>query len=146
MKRAVSKTLIIKKRRVESEWSIIKNLKKLRELYKPTVTIKELEEELRNTKPYYLNKKGLSVLADRSDVSKSAALYQWGMLKGWETPDGEQLFVWMRKADDGNFKYIHFGTRKDFDFVVAKGDNTIDKEIKQNRINMKRILSQRNLF
>ena len=129
MKRAVFQTVKVKKSKTESEWTIIKNLKQLRELYKPTVTMKELEEELRNTKPYYLNKKGLSVFPDGSDVSKSAALYKWGMLKGWETPGGEQLFVWMRKADDGNFKYIRFGTRKDFDFVVAKGDITIDREI-----------------
>jgi len=126
MKRAVLQIVKNKKRRAVSEWSIIKNLKQLKELYKPTVTMKELEEELKNTKPYYLNKKGLSVLADKSDVSKSAALYMWGMLKGWETSGGEQLFVWMRKAADGNFKHIRFGTRKDFDFVVAKGDITID--------------------
>lgn len=126
MERTVFQTFKIKKRRTESEWPIIKNLKQLRELYKPTVTMRELEEELRNTKPYYLNKKGLSALADRSDVSKSAALYQWGILKDWETPNGEQLFVWMRKADDGNFKYIRFGTRKDFDIEVANGDMAID--------------------
>ncbi len=126
MKRAGFQTVKIKKRRTESEWPIIKNLKQLRELYKPTVTMKELEGKLKNTKPYYLNQKGLSALADKSDVSKSAALYKWGVLKGWETPDGEQLFVWMRKADDGNFKYIRFGTRKDFDVVVAKGDIAID--------------------
>lgn len=61
--------LKVKKKR-KSEWSIVWSLKKLNVIYKPTVTMKELEDTLANTKPYYLNNMGLSVNPDRSDVEK----------------------------------------------------------------------------
>lgn len=112
--------LRVKKKR-KSEWSIINSLKNLKVIYNPTVTMKELEDTLDNTKPYYLNEMGLSVNPDGSDVGKKEASYMWGLLKDWSTPEGEQLYVWEKKCPrDGKFKYITYGTRKDFDMVIAR--------------------------
>ena len=102
------------------EWSVANNLKQLKSIYSSTVTMKMLKKELMSTKPYYLNEMGLSVYADGSEVRKSDASYMWGILKGWVTTDEEQLYVWTIKGADGKFKYINYGTRKDFDRVVAK--------------------------
>ena len=119
--------LKVKKKR-KTVWSIIPNLKKLKVLYKPTVTMNELTDTLYNTKPYYLNDMGLSVYPNGSDVEKKEALYMWGLLKDWSTPDGEQLYVWEKKCPhDGKFKNIRYGTRKDFDKVVAQRINNEDK-------------------
>lgn len=126
MRRIASLTFKRKKKRVESDWSIIKDLKRLKVLYKQTVTMKELEDVLRKTKPYYLNEHGLSVFADGTEVDKDKAYYMWGILKGWETSKSEQLYVWMYKDSDGKFKYISYGTRKDFDLVIAR--NAANKE------------------
>ena len=108
------------------EWSVANNLKQLKSIYSSTVTMKVLKKELMSTKPYYLNELGLSVLADGTEVGKANASYMWGILKGWETPKGEQLYVWMYKKSDGKFKYISYGTRKDFDLVIAK--SAVNKE------------------
>ena len=96
----------------------------------PTITMKELEDTLNATKPYYLNEMGLSVNPDGSDVEKEEASYMWGLLKDWSTPDGEQLYVWEEKCPDGKFKYITFGTRKDFDMKIAQKNNKKDKTTK----------------
>lgn len=118
------------KTKKKSEWSIITNLKKLKVVYMPTITMKELEDTLNATKPYYLNEMGLSVNSDGSDVEKEEASYMWGLLKDWSTPDGEQLYVWEEKCPDGKFKYITFGTRKDFDMRIAQKNNKKDKTTK----------------
>lgn len=111
------------KTKKKSEWSIIKSLKNLKDIYKPTVTMKELEDTLNKTKPYYLNDMGLSVNPDGKDVEKKEASYMWGLLKDWSTPDGEQLYVWEKKCPrDGKLKNIKYGTRKDFDKVIAQKD------------------------
>ena len=62
--------LKVKKKR-KTVWSIIPNLKKLKVLYKPTVTMNELTDTLYNTKPYYLNDMGLSAYPNGSDVDYS---------------------------------------------------------------------------
>lgn len=111
----------IKLNRRKTKWSITKSLKNLKAIYKPTVTMKELEDTLDNTKPYYLNNMGLSVNTDGSAVGENEASYMWGILKDWLTPDGEQLYVWEKKCSrDGKFKYIRYGSRKDFDMVIAR--------------------------
>lgn len=121
-----SLTFKLKQKRGESSWTITNNLKTVKKLFRKNVTMKELEDVLRKTKPYYLNEQGLSVFSDGSEVGKDKAYYMWGILKGWETPEREQLYVWMYKMNDGKFKYISYGTRNDFDLVIAK--SAVNKE------------------
>lgn len=114
-----------KKIRKKKEWPIRKDFKKLRELYWPSVTEKKIDDVLDKTRPYYLNDMGLSVDKNGKNISEDLAVYKWGMLNGCITPspDEEQLYVWSIRAKDGNFRYTKFGTRRDFDKVIAKKYN-----------------------
>lgn len=69
---------------------------------------------------YYLNEIGLSVNADGSKVDKSSALYMWAQLDKCKTTSGEQLYVWMRKKDNGTFGNIAFGTKPLFDKKIVE--------------------------
>lgn len=96
-------------------------LGQINDLLKSPVTMPILVEHLKTTRPYFLDRNGLSVDADGKPISHSSRIYLWGMLDGWKKKNSkEQLYVWKTLSKDGKFRNMRFGTCEAFDKEVAK--------------------------
>lgn len=96
-------------------------LEQINGLLEIPVTMPEIEEKLKATQPYYLDRNGLTVDSNGKLINYSSRIYLWGMLEGWKKKNSnKQLYVWKTLSKDGKFRNMRFGTREAFDTEVAK--------------------------
>lgn len=84
------------------------------------VSIEELHNILENAHEYFLDEFGLSANIDGSPVNETKAVFKLAQLDEKIEDGNEYILAWMYKHEDGKFKNLEFGTRHDFDKVIAR--------------------------
>lgn len=94
--------------------------KHFKENFGVDIALKDFRIILDTAYMYYLDEMGLSVSTVGIKVDKSLAQYMWAQLDNCKTANGEPLYVWMIKNDDGIFGNIAFGTKTIFDAIIVE--------------------------
>lgn len=107
--------------KAKRKWKVLSNKKKLQELCGPDKEIKlnDIRDFLEHTKTYYLNRYGLTIEKNGEKVTELKSTYQFARLNYYTTKNGEPLFAWSKKNNNGEFSFANFGTRYDFDCFIV---------------------------
>lgn len=102
-------------------WKVLNDKEQLQKICEPSkiINLNEVRGILESTKTYYLNNYGLSMQNKDRKVPMKDAKYQWAVLEGYRTEEREPIIAWSCKNDNGKFGCAEFGTKNDFDSIIA---------------------------
>lgn len=122
---ANKKNLTFKPRPRKSVWKLPYDVfGHFRKKFDIEIALKDFQDILDTSYAYYLNEMGLSVNMDGSKADKMSAQYMWAQLDKCKTANGEHLYVWMTRKDNGTFGNIAFGTKAMFDANIVESLKT----------------------
>ena len=101
------------------KWKVFNNKKHLSFLCEQEVNLSVVRRTLEKTKTYFLNEYGLTIQLDNVRVTMAQSTYMFANLENYSGKNGEPIFAWARKKNNGEFGCASFGTRYEFDeFIV----------------------------
>lgn len=93
------------------------------------MSIERLHEILETDVSYFSIDLVLSKHMNTTITNNTSKSYKWKKMKGCFNTNGEQLYAWMYKIGNEEFKNIEFGTIQDFKTIVSKNINNITSEL-----------------
>lgn len=93
------------------------------------MSIERLHEILETDVSYFSIDLVLSKHMNTTITNNTSKSYKLKKMKGCFNTNGEQLYAWMYKIGNEEFKNIEFGTIQDFKTIVSKNINNITSEL-----------------
>ncbi len=111
----------IKEHRKSPEWPFFnERVHYFKEITSKEMSIKRLQEILEADQPYNIVDVILSKNINASTENIISKSYKVKKMKNCFNANGEQLYAWMYKLNNGEFKNIEFGTIQEFETIVSK--------------------------
>lgn len=120
-----TKSVLAFKVKAMRQWKVLSNKKELQKLCgsEKIINLNDIRYFLEHAKTYYLNEYGLTIEMNGKRVTKSDSTYKFAYLDGFAKENREPIIVWSKKKRNGEFGSANFGTRYDFDRIIADSIN-----------------------